>query len=227
VIIDSAHALNPQAGNALLKILEEPPPDTHFFLITAQASSLLPTIRSRAQAMRFAPLSDDDLAGALSTLAASDPVASAAAWSQPELAAARGSVEEALRLRAESESSGEIRQAVADLLGAPKEAFPSEGLARLREVCDERGKAMFAARAAQEMARDLSRQAIASSDRPRARSGSAARFPPNLGLALRLSEFGLAAERDLAGNVDRQLVFENLWFDWNRARMQTETIDVE
>lgn len=56
VVIDRAEALHPAAANACLKILEEPPPATHFFLISAQPHRLLPTIRSRCQTIAFQPL---------------------------------------------------------------------------------------------------------------------------------------------------------------------------
>jgi len=61
VVIDDAHKLNIQASNRLLKTLEEPPPHTHFILITSQESSLPVTIRSRCQLIRFGPLAEADL----------------------------------------------------------------------------------------------------------------------------------------------------------------------
>ncbi len=61
VIIDDAHTLNPQAANALLKSLEEPSENVYFILIAPELSQLMPTIRSRAQAVRFYPLSVQDL----------------------------------------------------------------------------------------------------------------------------------------------------------------------
>lgn len=61
VIVDDAHALNPQASNALLKVFEEPPANTFFFFITHRWTQVLPTIRSRATRVAFAPLSDKDL----------------------------------------------------------------------------------------------------------------------------------------------------------------------
>jgi len=48
VIIDNADLLTRPAANAFLKILEEPPPYTIFFLITAQPQNMLATVRSRA-----------------------------------------------------------------------------------------------------------------------------------------------------------------------------------
>lgn len=60
-LIDPAERLTPGAANALLKVLEEPPPGTHFFLIAGNADGLLVTIRSRCQVYHFAPLPLDSL----------------------------------------------------------------------------------------------------------------------------------------------------------------------
>ena len=51
VVIDEAETLNRNAQNALLKILEEPPPRTLLILIAQSAGALIPTIRSRARVM--------------------------------------------------------------------------------------------------------------------------------------------------------------------------------
>ncbi len=56
MVIDDAHAMNPSAQNALLKTLEEPPPSSILVLVTPAPGSLLPTIRSRCQTLRFQPL---------------------------------------------------------------------------------------------------------------------------------------------------------------------------
>lgn len=55
-IVREAHELSASAANALLKTLEEPPPLTHFVLITSQPKRLLDTIRSRTLPVRFGPL---------------------------------------------------------------------------------------------------------------------------------------------------------------------------
>jgi DNA polymerase-3 subunit delta' len=47
VVLHPAETLNPSAANALLKMLEEPPPATLFVLVSHQLQRLLPTIRSR------------------------------------------------------------------------------------------------------------------------------------------------------------------------------------
>ncbi len=61
VIIDQAHRLNRTAANILLKTLEEPPENSYLILVTPTLSGVLPTIRSRAQVMRFAMLGPEDL----------------------------------------------------------------------------------------------------------------------------------------------------------------------
>jgi DNA polymerase III subunit delta' len=66
VIIDAADDMNANAANALLKNLEEPPANTHFFLIAHSGARLLPTIRSRCRLIRVQPLSTDEVAEILS-----------------------------------------------------------------------------------------------------------------------------------------------------------------
>ncbi|MGD2149548.1 MAG: DNA polymerase III subunit delta' [Desulfobacterales bacterium] len=61
VIISDAQAMNPSAGNALLKVLEEPPDRTILILTALQTSDLLPTIVSRCQHIRFNPISRKNL----------------------------------------------------------------------------------------------------------------------------------------------------------------------
>ncbi|HEX8707446.1 MAG TPA: DNA polymerase III subunit delta' [Pyrinomonadaceae bacterium] len=60
-LIEEADRLNEASANALLKTLEEPPATSHLVLITSRPASLLPTIRSRCQAIRFAPLAPADI----------------------------------------------------------------------------------------------------------------------------------------------------------------------
>lgn len=60
-IVNDADRMNDQAANALLKTLEEPPATSYIFLITSRPDSLLPTIRSRCQTVRFAPVSTPEI----------------------------------------------------------------------------------------------------------------------------------------------------------------------
>jgi DNA polymerase-3 subunit delta' len=61
-IIDNAHTFTIPAANALLKTLEEPPEDTHFFLITERFEQIMPTIRSRSIHIRFSSLTNEEVA---------------------------------------------------------------------------------------------------------------------------------------------------------------------
>ena len=65
VILDDADAMNPDAQNALLKTLEEPPAASTFVLVTSRPDMLLPTVRSRCQRLRFGRLSPADVAAVL------------------------------------------------------------------------------------------------------------------------------------------------------------------
>lgn len=67
VVIDSVDDLETSGANALLKILEEPPANTLFFLISHAPGRLLPTIRSRCRRLDFAALDDDAMASILET----------------------------------------------------------------------------------------------------------------------------------------------------------------
>ncbi|MBA2380331.1 MAG: DNA polymerase III subunit, partial [Blastocatellia bacterium] len=55
-VIDEADKMNDAAANALLKTLEEPSETSYIALVTSRPDSLLPTIRSRCQIIRFAPV---------------------------------------------------------------------------------------------------------------------------------------------------------------------------
>jgi len=73
VIVDPADDMNTNAANALLKNLEEPPARTVFVLITHSPGALLPTIRSRCQIVRLAPLTPDSLMQVLACVEAPQP----------------------------------------------------------------------------------------------------------------------------------------------------------
>jgi len=64
-IVDDADKMNDAASNALLKTLEEPAPASHIILISSRPDSLLQTIRSRCQTIRFAPIETDQIRGFL------------------------------------------------------------------------------------------------------------------------------------------------------------------
>jgi DNA polymerase III subunit delta' len=62
VVVDGAEELNQNSANALLKVLEEPPPRAILVLVCSAAGRLLPTIRSRCRRLRLSPLADETVA---------------------------------------------------------------------------------------------------------------------------------------------------------------------
>jgi DNA polymerase III subunit delta' len=100
VVVDEANELNPNAANALLKSLEEPPARAVFLLVSSAPGQLLPTIRSRCRMLNLQPLASADLrAAAKQAFEASDvPAPDEKAWPALERLAA-GSVGRLLSLQ--------------------------------------------------------------------------------------------------------------------------------
>jgi DNA polymerase III subunit delta' len=65
IVIDSIDDLEKEGANALLKMLEEPPANSLFFLVSHAPGRLLPTIRSRCRRLEFQALPDDAMASIL------------------------------------------------------------------------------------------------------------------------------------------------------------------
>jgi DNA polymerase-3 subunit delta' len=135
-ILTDAQRMNPEAGNALLKLLEEPPEQTLILLTALQISDLLPTIVSRCQHIRFRPIARDRLAKILT-----EDHGIEKKRAEVLAAAAEGSLERALTMsqnRWEEHRNGWIG-AFENLFSAPvsgKLAF-SEMLAADRNHLDE------------------------------------------------------------------------------------------
>jgi DNA polymerase-3 subunit delta' len=94
-IVDTVDELNPNAANALLKILEEPPRQSLFLLVSHAPARVLPTILSRCRKLPLRPLATRDVihaAAAATGIAIDDPALAEAAK------AADGSVSRALTL---------------------------------------------------------------------------------------------------------------------------------
>jgi hypothetical protein len=73
-IVDCAEDLNRSGANALLKVMEEPPPRSLFLIVSHRPARILPTIRSRCQRIPFRSLAADQVRAVLETteLAAAD-----------------------------------------------------------------------------------------------------------------------------------------------------------
>jgi DNA polymerase III subunit delta' len=94
-IVDTVDEMNPNAANALLKVLEEPPQQSLFLLVSHAPARLLPTIQSRCRKLALRPLATNEVIAAAAqaaSIAVDDPALAEAAE------AAEGSVARALTL---------------------------------------------------------------------------------------------------------------------------------
>jgi len=74
-IIDEAHQLGPAAANALLKIVEEPPPYVIFIFATTEPEKVLPTIRSRTHHYQFRLVSNEVLVSHMNNVLMKESIA--------------------------------------------------------------------------------------------------------------------------------------------------------
>jgi len=120
-IVDTVDELNPNAANALLKILEEPPLRSLFLLVSHSPARALPTILSRCRKLPLRPLATDDVVRAATRaagIAAGDPALAEAAD------AAEGSVSRALTLL--GGDALKLQQRTAALLATLPQVDPRE-----------------------------------------------------------------------------------------------------
>lgn len=99
-LIDDTDRFNEESGNALLKTLEEPSARSLLILLSADPERLLPTIRSRCQEVRFAPLAEQTVAELVQQLGwveTADEARLLAELSQGSLETARQLTEPAVR----------------------------------------------------------------------------------------------------------------------------------
>ena len=127
-IIEEAHRLNDDAQNALLKMLEEPPPGVTIVLCADDEECLLPTVRSRCVRVRMGAAGGREIEHWLGELGAADAPRAARlarlAEGRPGLALAYARSPDAERLR------GEIARGLLDMLAAGRQ----KRLATVREL---------------------------------------------------------------------------------------------
>lgn len=141
-IIDTVDDMDRAAANALLKMLEEPPPATLFLLVSHAPGRLLPTIRSRCRLLRFGPLSETDVARAVHSALAAASVTADDESLRRAAALAEGSVRRALRFA----EAGTIKlvEALLSRLDALPEVEMRALLALADDVAGKAGEAQFA-----------------------------------------------------------------------------------
>ena len=139
-ILDEAHQLTDAAFNALLKLIEEPPPHLVFVFCTTDLSKMLPTVRSRCQTFVFSRPRLPELVQVLRRVADGDGIEAPDAALSLIARAARGAYRDAVstldQLAAATEKQVTV-QAVLQLLGAVEE----EALFRLCDFVADRDTA--------------------------------------------------------------------------------------
>ena len=123
-ILDEAHQLTDAAFNALLKLIEEPPPHLVFVFCTTELAKMLPTVRSRCQTFMFARPRLPELTRLLRRIADGERIDAPDAALSLVARSARGSFRDAVstldQLAASTDGAVTV-QAVLQLLGAVEE----------------------------------------------------------------------------------------------------------
>jgi DNA polymerase-3 subunit gamma/tau len=139
-ILDEAHQLTDAAFNALLKLIEEPPPHLVFVFCTTDLGKMLPTVRSRCQTFVFSRPRLPELVQVLRRVADGEVIEAPDAALSLIARAARGAYRDAVstldQLAAATEKQVTV-QAVLQLLGAVEE----EALFRLCDLVVDRDTA--------------------------------------------------------------------------------------
>jgi DNA polymerase-3 subunit delta' len=143
-ILDEADRMTEAAANALLKVLEEPPPEVVFVLVARSAEALVGTVPSRARTLPFVSLSLAELTAALAADLDLDPEQTiwAAAASHGRLARARALLTD--------EAARTHRATVLDLTERLATGQPSDALAAAATVVALADEVAAAARSRQE-----------------------------------------------------------------------------
>lgn len=211
-IIDPAERMSVGAANSLLKTLEEPPGNALIVLLTENAGMLLPTVRSRCQLIRFAPLSPEHV---LTLLERSGMAPEAAALIAPM---SGGSLQKALEL--DNEALVARREAVLSRVGQ----LTIQRIATVFDAAEELSGNRDATLELLDMLLSFYRDAVHlgagsaeivnRSVRPAIESIAAKRsFPRNLELLERIYE----TRRDVQRNANPKLALDQLFMTMARG----------
>lgn len=201
VLVDPADDMTTSAANALLKLLEEPPARTLFFVLAHSPRGLLPTIRSRCQVLGLKPLNEEQMRTVLSsqeltTELGNDEVAKL-------IARSGGSARKALELA--SGGVVETFEAFVDLVANRK-----EDIGRVYQIA---GTLSPAGKAAQyQLFTDMLNDHLAAELRARAANDQVSMDQLNA-LVTVWEKFRLGNSRAETWNMDKKQVLINLYRD--------------
>ena len=205
----------PEAANALLKTLEEPRPNVHFILTSERADSLLPTIRSRCQRIRFGRLPDTVLRDILRRESVPEEAI------DPAIALSAGRADVALALAREGMVE-DLTTLVASVDDAVRDAGPGT-LVEMSEQLARREDLELALLTLQSFYRDL---AVSSLDMESEVLGFAAQADDLSVRAASVSPSAAAARvslihecmRSMQQNANRQVALDSLLFALRNLR---------
>ena len=216
-VVHDAGQMNQEASSALLKTLEEPPARSLILLITDHPDSLLPTIRSRAQFMRFFPLATSDIESLLLSAGLTEDAGEAAAVA----ALSDGSLKTAQRLL--DSRLRTLRESIGEALNDPN-AFDPVRISRLvtdhieemsGSVAEQRIHAQWLMKFIAETLRTRLRSLVHGdlSDRPSQRSG----IRPGIDVLAPMLERTVRASELIERNAAVSLVIEALFDDFAKT----------
>jgi DNA polymerase-3 subunit delta' len=219
-IIDEAELIDDTGQNALLKTLEEPPPQTYLILVTARPERLAATIRSRCQHVRFGSL-DRSAMRAWFERSGPDVDAEERAWIEQFCDGSPG-----LAQLAADYDFYEWEKTLAPMLGRlDRGGFPATMGQVLAEIVE--GFASAWVKTHRNASKDAANKdgaahvfALLASHARRKLSESCARGE-DPGVALAMIDRLRDAERQLASNVNLKHVLENLVVQWARQERAT------
>jgi DNA polymerase-3 subunit delta' len=208
-------SFQPEAANALLKTLEEPRANVHFILTSERADSLLPTIRSRCQRIRFGRLPDPVLRSILATENLPEETVDAA------IALCAGRADVALML-ARDGTVDELTTLVSSIDDAVREGGPGM-LVELSEQLGRRDDLELALLTLQSFYRDLSVSALGLGSEQLGFTGQAdelgerATWVSSSAAAARVSLIHECI-RSMRQNANRQVALDSLLFGLRNLR---------
>ena len=213
IIIDSAHQMNLQAANSLLKILEEPPNHVYFILISSHLSALPVTIRSRVQTLRFLPLKPADMRITVQMSRKKKKIKQESLTEEEEewlIRASQGSMDNLEKLK----ENTELRNQAFELLKKAvlgRELFP---FGELADLVKKRDQALFVCLCWQQILRDAYMMKLKSENTVIHQDQQ------DILSILKKIPFGvldiffqetIQLEQDLKGYLDSPLAFDNLF----------------
>jgi DNA polymerase-3 subunit delta' len=217
---------SPEAANALLKLLEEPPEGTRFILTSSEPGSLLPTIRSRSLPIHVTPLPHAEVERFLVTVAGSDAESAARA-----ARLSGGSIGRALGFLPEDGEAGALERLRREGLGLLEASLAGTAADAFRRALEQR---QFGARgladlldALEEWLRDLAAvqagalEAVLNVDHIPQLQRLAARASSDVDAPLRAREALEQARLNARGNVNPQLLLAGLLSGFRGALLES------